>query len=206
MSCGKFRWLASSTQRSNAALKTAIPTSAARLAAGPLTPRRRNASASAEASDASLINSRSRSSVLAAMTAWRCRALSRRSSSRSNRWPAVHRLDSAHLFRLALEKAPAGSTLHGVADEGVAIRDIAEVIGRHLDLPVVSISPEDASEHYSWLAGFLAADSPASSALTRELLGWQPARPGLIDDLEEGHYFDKPSASGREQVESRQRS
>ncbi len=107
----------------------------------------------------------------------------------SNRWPAVHRLDSAHLFRLALENAPAGSTLHAVADEGVPIRDIAEVIGRHLDVPVVSISPEDAAAHFTWLAGFLGADSPASSTLTRELLGWHPAQPGLIDDLDKGHYF-----------------
>jgi nucleoside-diphosphate-sugar epimerase len=107
----------------------------------------------------------------------------------SNRWPAVHRLDSAHLFRLALEGAPAGSTLHAVADEGVPIRDIAEVIGRHLSLPVVSIAPEDAAGHFSWMAGFLALDSPASSALTRELLGWEPTHPGLIDDLDQGHYF-----------------
>ena len=78
----------------------------------------------------------------------------------SNRWPAVHRLDSAHLFRLALEKAPAGSTLHAVADEGVPIREIAEVIGRHLDVPVVAISPEDAAAHFAWLAGFLAARRP----------------------------------------------
>jgi nucleoside-diphosphate-sugar epimerase len=112
----------------------------------------------------------------------------------SNRWPAVHRLDSAHLFRLALENAPAGSTLHAVADEGVPIRDIAEVIGRHLDLPVVSISPEDAAGHFTWLAGFLAADSPASSTLTRELLGWHPTHPGLIDDLDKRHYFDNSSA------------
>jgi nucleoside-diphosphate-sugar epimerase len=112
----------------------------------------------------------------------------------TNRWPAVHRLDAAHLFRLAVEKAPAGSTLHAVADEGVPIRDIAEVIGRHLGLPVVAISPEDAGEHFTWLAGFLAVDSPASSALTRELLGWQPTNPGLIDDLEKGHYFHDPSA------------
>ena len=112
----------------------------------------------------------------------------------TNRWPAVHRLDSAHLFRLALERAPAGSTLHAVADEGVPIRDIAEVIGRHLDLPVVSISPEDAGEHFTWMAGFLAADSPASSALTRELMGWQPTQLGLIDDLDLGHYFQEASA------------
>jgi len=107
----------------------------------------------------------------------------------ANRWPAVHRLDSARLFRLALEEAPAGSTLHAVADEGVPIRDIAEVIGQHLNLPVASISPEDAAEHFTWLAAFLALDSPASSALTRELLGWQPTHPGLIDDLDQGHYF-----------------
>jgi nucleoside-diphosphate-sugar epimerase len=112
----------------------------------------------------------------------------------SNRWPAVHRLDAARLFHLALEKAPAGSTLHAVADEGVPIRAIAEVIGRHLDLPVVAVSPDEAGGHFSWLAGFLAADSPASSTLTRELLGWQPTQPELIDDLDKGHYFHNPSA------------
>ncbi len=112
----------------------------------------------------------------------------------SNRWPAVHRLDAAHLFRLAVEQAPAGSVLHAIADEGVPVREIAEVIGRHLGLPVVAISPEDAGEHFTWLAGFLATDSPASSTLTRELLGWQPTHPGLIDDLEKGHYFPTPSA------------
>ena len=110
----------------------------------------------------------------------------------SNRWPAVHRLDSAHLFRLALEDAAAGSTLHAVADEGVQIRDIAEVIGRHVDVPVASVAPEDAPEHFTWLAGFLAIDSPASSTLTRELLGWHPAQPGLLEDLDKGHYFDQP--------------
>jgi nucleoside-diphosphate-sugar epimerase len=107
----------------------------------------------------------------------------------ANRWPAVHVLDSAHLFRLALEQAPAGSTLHAVADEGVQVRDIAAVIGRHLDLPVVSIAPEDAGAHFGWLAAFLGLDIPASSELTRELLGWQPAQPGLIEDLDRGHYF-----------------
>ncbi len=112
----------------------------------------------------------------------------------ANRWPAVHRLDSAHLFCLAVESAPAGSTLHAVADEGVAIRDIAEVIGRHLNLPVASVAPQAAAGHFSWLAGFIGLDSPASSTLTRELLGWQPAQPGLIEDLDEGHYFREPPA------------
>jgi len=107
----------------------------------------------------------------------------------SNRWPAVHRFDAAHLFRLAVEQAPAGSVLHAVADEGVPIREVAGVIGRHLDVPVVSIPPEQAGEHFTWLAHFIGADSPASSALTRELLGWQPTQPGLLDDLEKGHYF-----------------
>ncbi len=110
----------------------------------------------------------------------------------ANRWPAVHRLDSAHLFRLAVEQAPAGSTLHAVADQGVPIRDIAEVIGRHLEVPVVPIAPEDAAAHFTWLAGFIGLDSPASSELTRELLGWQPTQLGLIDDLDKGHYFYKP--------------
>ncbi len=112
----------------------------------------------------------------------------------SNRWPAVHRLDSAHLFCLALEKATPGSTLHAVADEGVPIRDIAEVIGRQLSLPVVAVVPDEAVAHFAWLADLLALDSPASSALTRELLGWQPAHAGLIDDLEQGHYFHNPLA------------
>ncbi len=112
----------------------------------------------------------------------------------ANRWPAVHRLDSAHLFRLALENAPPGSTLHAVADEGVPIRDVAEVIGRHLDVPLCSIPATDAAGHFTWLAGFIGLDAPASSTLTRELLGWQPTHPGLIDDLDKGHYFDKLTA------------
>jgi len=107
----------------------------------------------------------------------------------SSRWPAVHRLDSARLFGLALQDAPAGSTLHAVADEGVAVRDIADVIGRHLNVPTASIPAEDAGAHFAWLAGFIGMDSPASSTLTRDLLGWQPQHPGLIDDLEQGHYF-----------------
>jgi nucleoside-diphosphate-sugar epimerase len=113
----------------------------------------------------------------------------------SSRWNAVHRLDAARLFRLALEKAPAGSTLHAVGEEGVPIRDVAEVIGRHLDLPLAAIDPADADGHFGWLGALLALDSPASSALTRELLGWQPTHPGLIDDLDEGHYFTSVSAS-----------
>jgi nucleoside-diphosphate-sugar epimerase len=112
-----------------------------------------------------------------------------------NRWTAVHRLDAARLFRLALERAPAAATLHGVAEEGVPIRDIAEVIGRHLDLPLRSIAPEDAGEHFSWLGGFLGLDSPASNALTRELLGWEPTQPGLIDDLEAHYFQDRPRAA-----------
>jgi nucleoside-diphosphate-sugar epimerase len=112
----------------------------------------------------------------------------------SNRWPAVHRLDSAHLFRLAVEKAPAGSTLHAVADEGVPIRDVAEVIGRHLGVPVITIPAEQAAEHFTWLGGFIGLDAPASSALTRELMGWQPTQPGLIEDLDKGHYFENPTA------------
>src|SRR5690242_2546435 len=103
----------------------------------------------------------------------------------SARWPAVHVLDAAHLFRLAAEEAPAGSRLHAVGDEGVPVRDIAEVIGRHLNLPAVSAPAGD----FGFLGQILAVDQPASSALTRELLGWRPVQPGLIDDLDKGHYF-----------------
>jgi nucleoside-diphosphate-sugar epimerase len=107
----------------------------------------------------------------------------------SNRWPAVHTLDAAHLLRLAVEAAPAGSRLHAVADEGVPFRAIADAIGRGLDVPAVSIPPEEAAGHFGFLAMFAALDNPSSSALTRELLGWQPEQPGLLDDLEQGHYF-----------------
>jgi len=112
----------------------------------------------------------------------------------ASRWPAVHRLDSARLFRLALG-APAGTTLHAAAEESVPTREIAEVIGRHLDVPVVSVAPEDAGEHFGWIGAFFGLDAPASSAFTRELLGWQPTQPGLIADLDEGHYFSEASAS-----------
>jgi nucleoside-diphosphate-sugar epimerase len=107
----------------------------------------------------------------------------------SNRWPAVHRLDAARLFRLAVEAAPAGSILHGVADRGVPFRDIASVIGRHLNLPVVSISRDEADSHFGFLGALVSADNPTSSALTQELLGWRPVLPALIPDLEQGHYF-----------------
>jgi nucleoside-diphosphate-sugar epimerase len=108
-----------------------------------------------------------------------------------SRWPAVHRLDAARLFRLALEAAPAGTVLHGVAEEGVAVRDIAEVIGRHLGLPVESISPDGAVEHFGFLGALLGLDSPASSAVTRERFRWQPEQTGLIEDLKQGHYFER---------------
>ncbi|MDP1509387.1 SDR family oxidoreductase [Paenibacillus sp. CMAA1739] len=108
----------------------------------------------------------------------------------SNRWPAVHRLDAARLFRLALEAAPAGSRLDGVGDEGVPFRDIAGVIGKHLNMPVVSISREEAEAHFGFLGAFASLDMPRSSVQTQELLGWRPVHPGIIADLEQGHYFN----------------
>jgi nucleoside-diphosphate-sugar epimerase len=107
----------------------------------------------------------------------------------ANRWPAIHRFDAAHLFRLALENAPAGTTLHANGEEGVALRDVAEVIGRHLNVPVVSIAPEDAPAHFTWLASFLGLDSPASNAKTRELMDWTPTHPGLLEDLDGDWYY-----------------
>ena len=107
----------------------------------------------------------------------------------SNRWPAGHTLDVARLYRLALEAAPAGSRLHAVGDEGVAFRDIAAAIGRHLGLPVASITPEDAAAHFGFLSMFVSLDNPTSSAHTQTVVDWRPTEPGLIDDLDEGHYF-----------------
>ncbi len=107
----------------------------------------------------------------------------------ANRWPAVHRFDAARLVRLGIESAPPGSVLHAVGEEGVALRDVAEAIGRGLDLPVASVSPEQAGAQFGFLAGFLGMDMPVSSELTRELLSWEPTGPGLVDDLEQGHYF-----------------
>ena len=107
----------------------------------------------------------------------------------ANRWPAVHTLDAARLFRLALESAPAGARLHGVAEEGVPFREFAAAIGRHLGVPAASVAPEEAARHFGFLAMFAGADNPASSALTRQRLGWTPTQPGLIADLDAGHYF-----------------
>ncbi|MDI4649728.1 SDR family oxidoreductase [Cohnella hashimotonis] len=109
----------------------------------------------------------------------------------TNRWPAVHRLDAASLFRLAAESAPAGSRLDGVHDEGVPFRDIAGVIGKHLNLPTASISREEASAHFGFLGMLAGLDIPRSSAQTQALLGWRPVHAALIPDLEEGHYFAK---------------
>ena len=107
-----------------------------------------------------------------------------------NRWPAVHRLDAARLYRLALEKGSGGAQYHGVADEGVTTREITEVIGRHLNVPLVSKPREEAADHFGWMALFFGIDGPASSALTRKRLGWRPVQPGLIADLNEEHYFE----------------
>jgi nucleoside-diphosphate-sugar epimerase len=105
-----------------------------------------------------------------------------------NRWPAAHVLDVARLYRLALEKREAGARYHAVAEEGIPVRDIAEVIGRGLKVPVVSLSPEEAADHFGWLAAFAGLDLLASSAQTRQRLGWQPTGPGLIADLEQMRY------------------
>ena len=114
-----------------------------------------------------------------------------------NRWPAVHRLDAARLYRLAIEKGAAGARYHGAADEGVPFREIADVIGRRLNIPVVAKSVEEAAGHFGWFAHFAAIDNPTSSQRTRELLGWQPKQLGLISDLDQPHYFgiEKGSAA-----------
>jgi nucleoside-diphosphate-sugar epimerase len=107
-----------------------------------------------------------------------------------NRWPAAHVLDTARLYRLALEKQKAGARYHAVAEEGVPLRAIAEVIGRGLKVPVVALSPEEAAAHFGWLGAFAGRDVPASSAQTQERLGWRPTGPGLIADLEQMRYFE----------------
>jgi len=110
-----------------------------------------------------------------------------------SRWPAVHRLDAARLYRLVLEKGAGAAAYHGVADEGVPTRGIAEVIGRRLNVPVVSKSREEAAQHFSWLGLFFGMDGAASSAKTQQELGWRPVQPGLIADLDQDHYFEKTS-------------
>ena len=107
-----------------------------------------------------------------------------------NRWPAVHRLDAAHLYRLALEKGSTGARYHAVAEEGVPLGQIADAIGRGLKVPVVAMSTEEAAQHFGFLGFFVGVDGPASSALTQDRLGWRPtAQPGLIEDLDHARYF-----------------
>ncbi|WP_280276969.1 SDR family oxidoreductase [Nocardia wallacei] len=113
----------------------------------------------------------------------------------ANRWPAGHTRDAAHLYRLALESAPAGSRLHAVDDEGVPLRDIAETIARHLNIPAVSIPPESAPAHFGFLAPMVTLDNPTSSTRTQDLLNWKPTHPNLLEDLNAGHYFRLPSES-----------
>lgn len=107
-----------------------------------------------------------------------------------NRWPAVHRSDAARLYRLAIEQKPAAARYHGAAEDGVAFRDIAQVIGRRLNVSVVAMSPEKAAGHFGWFAHFAAIDNPTSSERTRQMLGWQPSGPGLISDLDRPRYFE----------------
>ena len=107
----------------------------------------------------------------------------------TNRWPAVHRSDAARLARLAVEAAPAGSVLHAVAEEGIPFREIAGAMGRHLDIPTTSVASEDAPEHFGFMAHFVALDSPVTATITRELLGWEPTGPRLLEDLRQDHYY-----------------
>lgn len=107
------------------------------------------------------------------------------------RWPAVHRLDAARLYRIALESAPAGTRLHAVGDEAIPVRDIASAIGRHLNLPVASVSPGEADAHFGFLGRVLLFDCPSTSALTQERFDWHPTQPGLLADIDAGHYFNQ---------------
>jgi nucleoside-diphosphate-sugar epimerase len=107
----------------------------------------------------------------------------------ANCWPAVHRTDAARLARLAVEAAPAGSVLHAVGDEGVPFREIAQAIGRHLGIPTASIDPADAAGHFAPIGPFAGVDCPATAAITRELLGWEPTGPSLLEDLEQDYYY-----------------
>ena len=111
----------------------------------------------------------------------------------ANRWPAGHTLDAAHLYRLAVESAPAGTRLHAVGDEGIPFRQIAETIARNLNVPTASIPADEAAGHFGFLGMLVQLDDPTSSALTQELMGWKPEHPGLIEDLNQGHYFANPA-------------
>lgn len=108
-----------------------------------------------------------------------------------NRWPAVHRLDAAHLFVQALEKGEAGARYHSVAEEGIPVIDIATAISRAIGVPVTSATPDQIAKRFSWLAPFIGVDNPATSALTQNQLGWKPTRRSLLDDLQNGTYFTK---------------
>jgi nucleoside-diphosphate-sugar epimerase len=127
---------------------------------------------------------------------WRLVALAREKGSAAyigdgnNRWPAVHRRDAARVYRLALEQGASALRYHAVAEQGVPLKAIAEVIGRRLGVPVVSKSPEEAASHFGWFTQFAAADAPASSAKTRTALGWEPKEKGLIEDFDQPYYFE----------------
>ena len=111
----------------------------------------------------------------------------------ANVWPAVHRVDAAHVYCLALEKAPAGSIFHAVQDQGVPMKEIATIIGKHLSVPVVSKTPEEANAHFGWVAGFLQVNNPTSSAITQQQLGWKPTQPTLLEDLDQEYYYQNSS-------------
>jgi nucleoside-diphosphate-sugar epimerase len=107
----------------------------------------------------------------------------------SQHWPALHRQDAASLYRLAVERAPAGTVLHGVGEERVRLRDIAELIAARLGVPARQVPAGQAEAYFGWLATLVGTDAPASSAVTRSLLAWEPTRPGLLDDLAHGEFF-----------------